>query len=569
MRRAIALSALLVIGCTTIRPTSQTASLLVYPQYKPYTQSVVLPNTIATIATMEVVPYLQTSPGVFSPISAITGNPVDIVDPSVLKLNQASPTIDPDRPFVLRKLKPNFTYRVFGRAYNSANTLISRDSSSYADVVLSNNDAPTLATVPVNLVDTPFSATTSVSLNVDGRYDYLKTTLYLVSNNSQVAVGQTTLSNPTINFANLQANTSYKIVSEAYKLGGVMASASQTLTIGNDTALATASISFTVPYVVSTLAGNGTNASVDGIGTSASLSKPVGVAIDPFGNFYVCETVGRRIRKITASGVVTTFAGNGVSGATDAVGTSASFTTPLGIVSDSSGNLYVVDPGNNRVRKITSSASVTTIAGNDGTLFADGVGTSATFRYPYGVACDSAGNLFIGDSANHRIRKITPGGVVSTIAGNGNAGAADGVGTAATFNSPDGVALDAAGNLYVAEYTGQRIRKITSAGVVSTVAGNGNSGTADGLGTSATFYHPNGIAADAFGNLYVADCDNHRIRKISPAGVVTTLAGNGTAGFLDGTSTQAKLFYPCYVTVDPMGRLFIADQDNHRIRMLQ
>ena len=210
---------------------------------------------------------------------------------------------------------------------------------------------------------------------------------------------------------------------------------------------------------------------------------------------------------------------------------------------------------------------VSTLAGST-SGYTDGTGTSAQFDYPIGVAVDGAGNVYVADGYNHRIRKITTSGVVSTLAGSGTSGYTDGTGTSAQFDYPTGVAVDGAGNVYVADQVNHRIRKITTSGVVSTLAGSGTSGYTDGTGTSAQFSYPTGVAVDGAGNVYVADYDNHRIRKITASGVVSTLAGSGTYGYTDGTGTSAKFYYPTGVAVDGAGNVYVADQYNHRIRKI-
>ena len=231
------------------------------------------------------------------------------------------------------------------------------------------------------------------------------------------------------------------------------------------------------------------------------------------------------------------------SGYTDGTGTSAKFYNPTGVAVDGAGNVYVADLSNHRIRKITTSGVVSTLAGSGTSGYTDGTGTSAKFSYPTGVAVDGAGNVYVADLFNHRIRKITTSGVVSTLAGSAS-GYADGTGTSAQFSYPTGVAVDGAGNVYVADYNNHRIRKITTSGVVSTLAGSGTPGYTDGTGTSAKFSSPTGVAVDGAGNVYVADYNNHRIRKITTSGVVSTLAGSGKAGYTDGTGTSAKFYYP-------------------------
>jgi len=325
--------------------------------------------------------------------------------------------------------------------------------------------------------------------------------------------------------------------------------------------------------VVTTFAGNGTTGSTNGTGTNATFANPYGLTIDLDGNLYVADTVSFGIRKITPTGVVTTVAGSGVTGAfADGIGTNARFNQPAGVTIDTYGNLYVADTINQRIRKIGSGTNqlplnqgvVTTIAGNGGTTFTDGTGTNAQFNNPYGIAVDSTGNIYVADSANNCIRKITPAGVVTTIAGNGGTTFADGTGTNATFNSPAGLAVDSAGNLYVGDRSNHLIRRITPAGVVTTLAGrNGSLGFQDGTGTNAIFYQPRGVAVDSAGNVYVADWSNYRIRKITPAGVVTTLAGNGSAGpYIDGTGTSAGFYLPKGVAVDLTGNVYVVDTNN-------
>ena len=267
--------------------------------------------------------------------------------------------------------------------------------------------------------------------------------------------------------------------------------------------------------------------------------------------------------------MVTTFAGSGVAGYADGSGNVAQFYHPGGLAVDSSGTVYVADSANQRIRKITSAGIVTTLAGSGVAGNADGTGSAAQFYYPNGVAVDSSGTVYVADYTNNRIRKITAAGVVTTLAGSGVAGYADGIGSAAQFTNPAGMAIDSSGTLYVADTNNHRIRKITAAGVVTTLAGSGVAGNADGIGTAAQFNGPFAVIVDSSGTLYVADTNNQRIRKVTSAGAVTTLAGSGIASFADGTGSAAMFNYPMGIAVDASGTLYVGDSSTNRIRKIQ
>ena len=326
---------------------------------------------------------------------------------------------------------------------------------------------------------------------------------------------------------------------------------------------------------VSTLAGVSSPArssgSADGQGTDARFNGVFGIGLDRAGNLYAADGSNHTVRKITPAGLVSTFAGAAsVSGFADGLVAAAQFDTPRGIAADSSGNAYVVDSGNNVIRKITPAGQVSTIAGSstaDGSD--DGAGTAALFLSPRGMAIDSAGNVYVADNGNKRIRKITPAGLVSNLAGSTN-GYADGAGAAAQFGSVvEHVAVDSAGNVYVSDSSNFRIRKITPAGLVSTLAGSSTRGNADGTGALAQFDAPQGIAVDDAGNVYVAEYFNHTIRKISPAGVVTTLAGsNGLSGTADGAGSAARFNNPSSLAIDSAGNLYVADTESSTIRKI-
>ena len=278
--------------------------------------------------------------------------------------------------------------------------------------------------------------------------------------------------------------------------------------------------------VLTTVAGvAGGLGTADGTGSAARFNFPLSIAVDTAGNLYVADSTNHTIRKITPAGVVSTLAGlAGISGSVDDAGSAARFFQPIGIAVTVAGTVYVSDASNKTIRQITSNGVVSTLAGLAGSGGSvDGTGSTARFARPVGIAVSAAtGNLYVGDQGN-TVRAITPGGMVSTLAGlAGNAGSADGSDITARFNGPWGTAVDAAGNVYVADRPSHTIRKITPAGVVSTLAGlAGSFGSANGTGSEARFRNPKSLAVDAAGNIYVADSDNNAIRKITPAGVVT------------------------------------------------
>ena len=322
---------------------------------------------------------------------------------------------------------------------------------------------------------------------------------------------------------------------------------------------------------VVTFAGTGNFGSADGKGTGASFDSPAGMAMDSKGNIFVADIHNNKIRKITPDGTVTTFAGSGIEGYADGTGTAAVFDYPAGITIDAADNLYVADYNNYRIRKITPAGVVSTFAGG-APGYADGIGTAAKFYEAYGLVADATGNIYVADGSNFRIREITPAGVVSTFAGNGNNTAIDGTGTGAGFVSPLTIALGPQGNLYVVDDAPiiNYIRMITPSGVVSTIAGSGTNGYADGYGTAASFAGPSGIATDALGNVYVADAGNDLIRKITPGGMVSTIAGipNIGGGNVDGIGLKARFNTPTDLLSDNKGALYISDYLNYTIRKL-
>lgn len=334
------------------------------------------------------------------------------------------------------------------------------------------------------------------------------------------------------------------------------------------TASSAATLTVVVGTTITTFAGHaGSSGSTDATGTSARFNSPSSIAIDSSGNLYVADTSNHVVRKITSAGVVTTLAGTaGSAGSTDGTGSAASFNGPSGIAVDSVGNVYVADTYNHTIRAITPAGVVTTLAGlagNSGS--ADGSGSTARFNYPSGVAVDSSSTVYVADTSNHTIRKIV-GGTVSTFAG--SAGVRGNTNSPALFAYPNALIVDSSGNVFVADSYNYTIRKITSGGSVSTYAGTaGSAGSTDGTGTAALFNQPSGITVDSSGNLYVADTYNDTIRKIASGAVVTTLAGSpGVIGTVDGTGALARFSQPYGITVDSSGNLYIADTRNHTIR---
>ncbi len=317
---------------------------------------------------------------------------------------------------------------------------------------------------------------------------------------------------------------------------------------------------------VGTLAGDGVSGFRDGPGAQARFSATEGLALDGSGNLYVGDNGTSRVRKVSPAGMVSTLAG-GSSGDADGVGEQAQLRGPHGVVLDRDGNVYVAEYYGNRIRKISPGGIVTRFAGDGPAGSVDGAGTAARFWGPVGIGIDASGNFYVGDRENHRIRKITPQGVVSTFAGS-TAGYADGTGTAASFRWPQGIAVDPAGNVYVADTSNNRIRKITPQGVVSTLAGSGAAGGADGTGPAAQFNSPDLLALDPGGNVYVTDYVGRKVRKVSPAGVVTTLAGTGIKNWRDGSLAVAEFDDPEGVAVDSLGIVYIAEYGGGRIRVI-
>ncbi|MGH8024997.1 MAG: protein kinase domain-containing protein [Limisphaerales bacterium] len=321
-----------------------------------------------------------------------------------------------------------------------------------------------------------------------------------------------------------------------------------------------------VPTIVTFAGRPGLKGYADGPALEAQFRLPNNVAVDSAGNVFVADTANDVIRKIAPNGIVSTVAGLFHNrGSADGAADKARFWAPFGIALDAAGDIFVADTGNNTIRKISAQGIVSTIAGLAGQAGSqDGIGPAARFRNPWGIAVDQAGYVYVADMSNDTIRKITPAGRVYTFAGQADmSGSADGFGNGARFNNPFGVAVDREGNVYVSDTANNAIRKITVARVVTTLAGlPGAAGNADGDGADARFWNPQGMTVDGAGNIYVADTGNNAIRKITPMGIVTTIWPPPSA------NKALSLSGPGGVAVDGNGNVFVADTDNHCIRKI-
>jgi len=360
---------------------------------------------------------------------------------------------------------------------------------------------------------------------------------------------------------------------QSYKVSTAITTLNPTNTGGAVPANAYGTVSL---FAGSTTAVSGTGT---GTGTTARFTTPTGITIDASGNMYVADKGNNAIRKLTSGAVETTFAGvssTGSHGNANGTGAAANtFFNPSDVTLDASGNLYVADLGNNEARQIIiSSVTGSLLAGSaSGTAgHANGTGSAATFSSPSGSVYDPvSGTIYIADQGSNQIRQVTTGGVVTLFAGDagGATGNTNGTGSGASFSAPTGIDVDASGNVYVADKTNNLVRKITPAGVVTTLAGSGTASSVDGTGTAATFNAPDGLAVDPSGNVYVSEATGNKIRMITPAGVVTTVAGSGTAGLANGVGTAATFSAPAGLGIDPTtGNIMVADATNNEIRQI-
>ena len=330
--------------------------------------------------------------------------------------------------------------------------------------------------------------------------------------------------------------------------------------------------------IITTVAGTGeTGFSGDnGPAVRARLYYPRGVAVDAAGNLFIGDAYNHRIRRVDPSGIITTIVGTGEPGFSGDGGpaVAAQLLGPQGVAADGAGNLYVADSVNFRIRRVDPSGMIITIAGTgkQGYSGDGGPATGARLNVPEGVAVDAAGNLFIGDAYNHRIRRVDPSGTITTIAGTGKQGYSGdgGPAIAARISGPSGLTVDGNGNLY---FSGsERVRKIDPSGSITTIVGSGVSGAGGdgGPAIAAELNLPRGVAVDNVGNLYVAQSGHDRIRRVDPSGIIDTVAGAGDSGFGGdgGPAVDARLDYPLELAVDIIGNLYVADYFNHRIRRM-
>ena len=317
---------------------------------------------------------------------------------------------------------------------------------------------------------------------------------------------------------------------------------------------------------VSTVAGTGATGSTDGPALSAAIDSPLGLVMASNGTLYIVCEFTHNLRALSPNGIVTTVAGNASSsGLVDGQGLNAKFKNPAGIAIGLDGSSYISDSVNNRIRKVSTSGVVSTYAGSSN--FADGQLLAARFNSPRGAVIAPNGTIYVTDSTNQLIRSVSPTGVVSTLAGS-TQGYADGQGTAAQFNFPSEMAISPNGTVFVADTSNHRIRAISPSGYVSTVAGTGANGFVDGPALNASFNQPYGLALSPNGTLYVSETSGYRIRAISPNGIVSTVAGNTTSGSQDGVGMAARFGFPRSMALSPNGTLFVTDRSNNRIRAI-
>ncbi len=374
--------------------------------------------------------------------------------------------------------------------------------------------------------------------------------------------------NSTYNFSGISANTCYRCV----------VACPYTSTSANSSVSCVTYTGGTTCTTITTIAGSGTNghSGDGGAATAATLAGLSSVVADASGNVYMVDAYNNIVRKISTSGIITLFAGSaggGYSGDGGAA-TAATLSGCNGLAMDASGNLYISDASNYRVRKVNTSGVISTFAGNGTTGYSGdgGAATAAKLGIITSVACDASGNVYISDYGNSRIRKVNSSGIISTYAGTGTSGFSGdgGAATAANISNVASIATDGAGNLYLLDNTNHRLRKVNTSGIISTVAGTGSSGSGGdgGPATAAQLNRPSGVFVSNAGNIYISDQYNNRVRRINTSGIITSVAGTGTSGFSGdgGAATAAMLNLPTSVTTDASGNIIIGEYSNYRIR---
>lgn len=336
----------------------------------------------------------------------------------------------------------------------------------------------------------------------------------------------------------------------------------------------------TPKFVISTFAGTGTGeySGDAGNAVAAGINEPWGMVLDSSGTLFFADQVNCRVRKIVSAGTISTVAGTGTCGySSDAVAaTSAELNYPTHLAFNSSGNLYIADTVNHRIRMIAAGGNISTVAGTGSAGYSGdaAAATAALLNYPTGIAVDSAGIIYIADTYNHVIRKVATDGTITTFAGDGTAGSKGdgGAATSASLRYPTGLAFDSAGALYIADSNNHSIRKIKSDGTISTVAGSGVYGFSGdgGPATDATLEYPDGVYVDKAGNMYIVDTVNSRVRMVGTDGIIQTIAGNGRYGNKGdgGLATSAQLRFPSAILMNSSGSLYLADTQNNKIRLL-
>jgi sugar lactone lactonase YvrE len=332
--------------------------------------------------------------------------------------------------------------------------------------------------------------------------------------------------------------------------------------------------------LITTVAGSTSGYSGDGgAATAAKLNYPVAVALADSGKLYIADKLNNCVRKVSPTGKIATVAGSATGGYSGDGGaaTAALLNTPTGVVVDTAKNLYIADQGNNCIRKVSAAGIITTYAGNGTAGFAGdgGAATAAQFSSPAALAIDAAGNIFVADMGNNRIRKVSATGIITTVAGSSAMGGYSGDGYAATIaqlNAPTGVAVTSGGRIYISDQGNNRIRMVSIVGIITTVAGNGTTGYSGdgGPALSAQLRYPAGVAATDSGYIYIAEGNNNAIRKVDLSGVITTIAGDGGSGLTGdgGAATAARLSAPNSLIVDSVGRIYVADAGNNRVRKI-